>query len=598
MSYGEIRANTWHRVTLVVRSAPAEGQLHIYIDGTFIGAIGSNDNLISVAHALEDYFYLLTDSNGNGGAGYLSGLRFIGRNLDYFEVKALGGVHADGPHIAGPPASKPPFQPLRDVVIIGHRGNGGFAPEDTLPSYLSCFAQGGDVVEMDIRRTADNRVVVMHDSTVDRTTDGTGSVSSMTLAQMQALDAGSWFSPLFAGTPPPSLRDVMAAVKDAYPQAILYLDCKVNGLAPLIQADCAATGFSPERLWIWIYEQTSEAAAYRAVFPNAKIIWGENNWANRASIYEWPSLNDNRRARVASEMKERGVYGFDFGDNEALNLNPSTLQELRASGFFVSLYSTLHPASMTRAIENIGIDGMETDFPGVLRELMPEYRVTTSASGVSSTAANVTWTRFPGGASPVSEIRLRAKPKAAPVWTTLATGLPNRARSLLATGLVESTVYEFQPISYRHGEPAVFGSVAEARTLDTRRNFASAYSDWQAAHPSVGPATADHDDDGLANLVEYALDLDPLAASSPPGPAVVLQNGQFSFRYERRANAYVRWTYESSVNLSQWIPLLDLADYTENVFPVESGMELVEVTLVAPATAPHGFVRLSAQPLP
>jgi hypothetical protein len=73
----------------------------------------------------------------------------------------------------------------------------------------------------------------MHDAVVDRTTNGTGNVSSMSLAQIQTLDAGSWFGPQFTGTPPPSLRDVMMATKDSYPSGILYLDCKVNGLARL-----------------------------------------------------------------------------------------------------------------------------------------------------------------------------------------------------------------------------------------------------------------------------------------------------------------------------------------------------------------------------
>jgi glycerophosphoryl diester phosphodiesterase len=597
-SYGEIHSNTWHRVTLVVRSAPAEGQIHIYVDGTFIGAIGSNDSLISTAFAFEDFFFLLTDNTGNRGTGYLSGLRFIGRNLDYAEVKALGGVHADGPHVAGPPAPRPPFQPLRDVVVIGHRGNGGLAPEDTLPSFLSCFALGGDVVEVDIRRTADNRVVVMHDGTVERTTDGTGSVSTMTLAQLQQFDAGSWFGPQFAGTPPPALREVMAAVKDPYPEAILYLDCKINGLAPLIRADCDATGFPAERLWFWVYDQTAEAAAFRSVFPNGKMIWGEGNWANGASIGTWPGLNASQRAAVVSGMMARGVYGFDFGDNEAVSLNPTTIQELRAAGFFVSLYSTLHPASMTRAINNIGIDGMETDFPGVLRELMPNYTATSSAAGVSSASANVTWTAFPG-APPITEIRVRAKRKSAPTWTAVATNLPSRARASLASGLTASTVHEFQPIGYAGGQPVAFGSVAQAPTLGVTASFTFAYTAWSNAHPPASTFTVDNDGDGVVNLVEYALDLDPLvAAPLPPVTTVALAAGQFSFRYQRRANTYVRWTYESSTDLSQWTALLELADYTEAVLPAPPGMELIEVTLTVPTNLPKTFLRLRAQPMP
>ncbi len=596
--FGEIRSNTWHRVAIVVRAAPAEGQIHLYIDGAFLGAIGSNDSLISSGHALETALLLLTDNLGNRGTGYLGALRFIGRNLDYAEVKALGGVHANGPHVSGPPAPRPPFQPLRDVVIIGHRGNGGLAPEDTLPSFLSTFALGGDVVEVDIRQTADGRVVAMHDSTVDRTTDGTGSVANMTLAEIQALDAGSWFSPVFAGTPPPALREIMAAVKDAYPNAILYLDCKLNGLAPLIRADCDATGFPPERLWFWVYEQVAEAAAYRAVFPSGKLIWGENNWASGGSIGGWPSLNVNQRAAVVSGMIARGVYGYDFGDNEANVLNSTTIQELRAAGFFVSLYSTLHPASMTRAINNIGIDGMETDFPGVLRELMPNYAATAAATPASARTVSVNWTAFP--ASPaVSEIRLRGKRKATAAWTTMATNIPARGRVALPTNLVASTLYEFQPIAYAAGVPVAFGSVTEATTLVATATFNDAYTAWRSAHRPVGVFNADDDGDGVFNIVEYAQDLDPLV----PGPTRAagpfsFGAGEFRFRYQRRANAFVRWTCESSTNLAQWTPLLEFADYSEAVISSAGGLETVEVTFGNPPEAERWFARLRAQPMP
>jgi hypothetical protein len=297
-------------------------------------------------------------------------------------------------------------------------------------------------------------------------------------------------------------------------------------------------------------------------------------------------------------MVARGVYGFDFGDNEAVSLNPTTINELRAAGFFASLYSTLHPASMTRAINNIGIDGMETDFPGVLRELMPNYTVTSSATGVSSAAANVAWSAFPEAPS-VTEIRVRTKRKAAPTWTTVATNLPSRARAFLAGGLAVNTVHEFQPIGYAGGQPVAFGTVGDGATLGSTANFNAAYIAWRQTHLPAGVPTADTDLDGLVNLVEYALDLDPNAVTSLPAiTTIALQPGGLSFRYQRRANAYVRWTYESSSDVAQWTPLLELADYAEAALPAPPGTELIEVTLTVPTNLPRHFVRLRAQPMP
>ncbi len=94
--------------------------------------------------------------------------------------------------------------------LVGHRGACAVAPENTLASFAQAVADGADIVEMDVRLTADEQVVVMHDATVDRTTDGRGRVSAMTLAELTRLDAGSWFDARFAGERVPALADVLA----------------------------------------------------------------------------------------------------------------------------------------------------------------------------------------------------------------------------------------------------------------------------------------------------------------------------------------------------------------------------------------------------
>jgi glycerophosphoryl diester phosphodiesterase len=92
---------------------------------------------------------------------------------------------------------------------FGHRGAPESAPENTLASFQTAHEMGADGVELDVMLCADGEVVVMHDFTVDRTTNGHGSVRELTLAQLKALDAGSWFSPRFAGERIPTLREVI-----------------------------------------------------------------------------------------------------------------------------------------------------------------------------------------------------------------------------------------------------------------------------------------------------------------------------------------------------------------------------------------------------
>src|SRR5688572_15046907 len=94
------------------------------------------------------------------------------------------------------------------VLSIAHRGSSLFAPENTL---AACFAAEGkaDLVEVDVRVSSDGKLVLMHDASVDRTTDGTGAVSGKTLAQLKLLDAGSWFAPGFAGERIPLLEEML-----------------------------------------------------------------------------------------------------------------------------------------------------------------------------------------------------------------------------------------------------------------------------------------------------------------------------------------------------------------------------------------------------
>lgn len=93
-----------------------------------------------------------------------------------------------------------------------HRGDQKAAPENTLPAILSAVRKGAHQVEFDVHLSRDGRLVVIHDPTVDRTTDGTGAVSSLTLAELRRLDAGIWFSPEFVGTPIPTLEEVLAVL--------------------------------------------------------------------------------------------------------------------------------------------------------------------------------------------------------------------------------------------------------------------------------------------------------------------------------------------------------------------------------------------------
>jgi glycerophosphoryl diester phosphodiesterase len=93
-----------------------------------------------------------------------------------------------------------------------HRGASGHAPQNTLAAFVLAAEMGADGIELDVHLSADGEVVVIHNHSVDATTDGQGRVSELSLAELQALDAGAWFSPRFAGQRIPTLDAVLAEV--------------------------------------------------------------------------------------------------------------------------------------------------------------------------------------------------------------------------------------------------------------------------------------------------------------------------------------------------------------------------------------------------
>src|SRR5690606_13210802 len=103
--------------------------------------------------------------------------------------------------------------PLRGTdarpYVTAHRGESATTPENTMPAFRAAVAHGADLVETDVQLTADSIPVLMHDSTVDRTTDGSGLVGELSFAEVRELDAGSWYAPEFSGTRVPMFDELL-----------------------------------------------------------------------------------------------------------------------------------------------------------------------------------------------------------------------------------------------------------------------------------------------------------------------------------------------------------------------------------------------------
>lgn len=119
--------------------------------------------------------------------------------------------------------------------VCAHRGDKQYYPENTIPAFESAVRKGAQMIELDVKLTKDGKMVIMHDPTVNRTTNGTGAVAELTFDEIRSLDAGVKFDPKFAGTKVPTLEEA--------------LDC------------------IPNNIWINVH-----CAASNAAMPAAKLI--------------------------------------------------------------------------------------------------------------------------------------------------------------------------------------------------------------------------------------------------------------------------------------------------------------------------------------
>lgn len=222
------------------------------------------------------------------------------------------------------------------MIITGHRGAMGTEPENTLRSFHRAVRDGCDEIELDLRVTADDRLVVLHDATVDRTTNGSGAVAELTLDELRALDAGQ-------GEQVPTWAETVAAV-DVRFQVEVKAARAVTLLVESLRADPALA----ERTLV-----TSSSAeillAVRSAMPEAAtgLIFGRT-----------PAVADVIALAAAAEART-ALCGID-------GLTSEGVAELHERGLDVTAWPVPDAGVFGRAAA-LAVDGITTDHPSRLR---------------------------------------------------------------------------------------------------------------------------------------------------------------------------------------------------------------------------------------
>jgi glycerophosphoryl diester phosphodiesterase len=239
------------------------------------------------------------------------------------------------------------------VMRIAHRGASGLAPENTLASVKRALEIGVDLVEIDIHLTADGYPVVIHDRMVDRTTDGTGLISTMTLAQVKELDAGSWFGAEFRGEQIPTLEEVMLICRR---KALVLVETKT-----VESAEAAAVLMRSMRAQSRVVIQSFHGAAVRSVnrldrrIPTAFLMTG-----SEATL--------RRRTGVVRRVLKLGANALSLKYRAA---QPDLVAQFLACAMGFWVWTVDEEADM-RAMIEMGVGGIITNYPDRLNRILEE----------------------------------------------------------------------------------------------------------------------------------------------------------------------------------------------------------------------------------
>ncbi|KRA22394.1 hypothetical protein ASD65_18140 [Microbacterium sp. Root61] len=242
-----------------------------------------------------------------------------------------------------------PRTPGENAFIASHRGGGATAPENTLPAIEAALAGGFEYVEVDIALTADRRAVLMHDASVDRTTDGHGRLAMLTFDEVRGLDAGAWFDPSFAGTQVPTLEEFLDVLDASGKKAMIELKGRWDAetVAGFV-AQVAARGLE-QHIIVSSFDARTLALAATASTAIPRL----------AIFRKLP-------ADIVEAALELGVRGV-IVDRRVVMAQPEIIDSLHAEGVRVVVY-TLNDHEHWQEVTQLGVDGIVTDSPATLSD--------------------------------------------------------------------------------------------------------------------------------------------------------------------------------------------------------------------------------------
>jgi glycerophosphoryl diester phosphodiesterase len=249
------------------------------------------------------------------------------------------------------------YSNLPRPTIFAHRGASAYTPENTLAAFELAVLQKADAIELDVKLSSDQNVVVIHDQTVDRTTDGTGRVRDLPLAAMLELDAGSHFDTAYKGEPIPTLSQVFETIgrkifinieltnysssSDSLPERVAELT-KIHGLADNV----LFSSFHPNVL-----------RRIHRLLPTVPIGFLTHSGLSGVLARTWLG---------------RALVNYQAIHPELQEASQELVNNMHQAGYRVHVYTVNLVKDMTRLF-SYGIDGIFTDDPIRARDALVDF---------------------------------------------------------------------------------------------------------------------------------------------------------------------------------------------------------------------------------
>jgi len=244
------------------------------------------------------------------------------------------------------------------VFMVAHRGFSGGAPENTMAAFKKAMDLAVDMIELDVHLSSDGQIVVIHDDSLNRTTNGKGKISHYTLNELKQLDAGSWFGSQFSGEWIPTLKEVLELTRG---QILLNIELKGGDLGQYSMMDLADRS---------LQEVEKAGMLNRVLFASVDLsaierIREKNPRVPVALIYSksWSFPQEATGGRPIPVLSCRGTV-----------LTQTNISKARQQGVMVFVW-TLNTEEHMEHFLNMGVDGIITDHPErLIKILQTRYR--------------------------------------------------------------------------------------------------------------------------------------------------------------------------------------------------------------------------------